>query len=180
MTHPKLPDFVMVDWISDDLSYLRNLPQKNKDRNNGFYSPLKQAHDARLLIVFGHAMVEGYTKHVASRIGLSDKISTVGLIQNLSYPPSYLTVSSLKQLSVLLEGIKDLRHIIAHALTSDSAKNMTAKIARIEKAKLPFNPMELKEEHFNTVLEVLGNVINILGSGLVLHNRVKRDTSPEK
>jgi len=174
MNNQDIPSSSMIDWISDDMCYLGTLPQKSKDKGDGFYSPLKQAHDTRLLIVFGNAMVEGFTNYVADRIGKDRNITTIGLIKELDYPPEYLTVGSLDQLAVILEGIRNLRDIIAHALTNETARNMSRKCESIRNAQLPINPMELKEEHFTTILKALNDVTNILGAGLVIHNNNER------
>jgi len=168
-----LPESSMINWISDDMSYLKTLPQRSKDKKNGIYSPLKQAHDARLLIVFGHAMIEGFTSYVATRVNMPYDTKTIELIKHLCYPPEFLTVDSLDRLAALLDGIRELRHIIAHGLTDAIGRRMDQKIGRITNAGLPIDPRQLTEEHFKVSLEALANVTNILGAGLVNYNDPK-------
>ena len=173
MSDHKIPSNSMIDWISDDIALLRERPKKSKEPDDGFYSPFKQAHDARLLIVFGHAMIEGYMKYVSSRINIPQSTNTVEFIRHLKYPPELLTVGSLSRLEVILKGIRELRNIIAHSLTDETAHGVDKKIKYITNAGLPVDPTKLNENHFNIILEAFNNVINILGSGLVIHNKLK-------
>jgi hypothetical protein len=172
MAKQRLPASSLIDWISDDLSYLRALPEESKGKGAGFYNNSRQAHDTRLLIVFGHAMIEGYTKYVAQETGSGVKLSATDLIEELGYPTEALTVGSLDKLAVLLNGIKSLRNVIAHGITS-----VGNKVESIQLANLPVDPTTLNEQHYDIILEGVENVINILGMGLAIHNSEKRETS---
>ena len=162
----------LIDRISDDLSYLYELPHSSKKLGDGFYSPYKQAHDARLLIVFGNAIIEGHRADTANSVGLNSDISTIELIKKLTFPEELLKGKSLEELATFLNGIVSMRHIIVHGLTNLNANNYRTKIKHIINANLPVDPMDLTEKDYLNIIEMIKIITNIFGAGMVINHRL--------
>ena len=93
----------------------------------------------------------------------------------LDYPNEIIKSGSIEELFRCLKGIKELRHILAHGLTSERARSYDDKRKAILDARLTPIASELNESHFDIVLNSLEDCVNMLGITLVIKSKMKRN-----
>lgn len=167
----------IVDFISDDIVYLRKLLEKKaalaifgEPRNNA----LQQAHVARLIVVFGYTALEAQYRLYMADVWPDDfpdakKVNPDWDLLGMMAQKKGFSIDATKISGV--KGLKALRDLISHGLMSANARDFDKKRSAIERAGLPTNGMKLDDTDSERVLEIVDDMTNALGSLWLFHGQ---------
>ncbi|AHZ85961.1 hypothetical protein EP01_13595 [Bdellovibrio bacteriovorus] len=164
----------VINNISDDALYIRSLVGREKKANLNI---LQQAHLGRLVTVFSYNHLDAYKNVIVREEGLHLKeLPWDNFINNSALTPYFKKVVAsesvnlidLKNVLILLEGLKALRDFISHGLTDTSATKFERKVTSLTKAGFLKNPKNLNLEDIDKILNLESAVTALLGMGRAL------------
>lgn len=178
-----ISDEDVLNNISDDMIYIRELVVKEKKRGLNF---LRASHLGRLVIVFVSNCIEAHRDLIARKIGATEKtIFWDNFLNQSELSPIFknlistktIDFNSLDEVKSFLEGLQALRDFISHGLVDVSAKSFENKMRALKKVGLDINPKQLTIENIDRILAFDEKITNLFGMAHALWRSDKNNES---
>lgn len=172
----KISDEDVLDNISDDIIYFRELIEREKKVGLNF---LKESHLGRLAFVLIYNCIEAHRDYIGRKLALTNSTIHWGPFFDSPLKPIMESLISSKivnfrdvdEVKNHILGLKALRDFISHGLVNESANCLDKKLSYLKNSGLLKNPTKLTIDDVENALDFDHKLTTLFGMSRALYEK---------